>query len=186
MTNQEILEGLAQNDARVARFIYKTLAPPVYKFVLSNNGTRDEAADLFQETYLRVLKKIQDGHYRPMEKFEAYFLTIARNTWIDHLRAKKKRPFIADETLLLQKADEFDEEALFQLLLHDRRMTALARAWHAWEDTDCRRILQRFHYDNAKTQDIAIEENTSRNTLLQRLFKCRTKLFKIVSLEIEK
>jgi RNA polymerase sigma factor (sigma-70 family) len=186
MTNLEIITGISQNDRKTAQYVYKTLAPAIFKYVLSNSGTHDEAKDVFQETYLKVLKKIQDGRYSHQEKFEAYFITIARNTWLDHLKAKKNRNWIQDDDLLLQRADEADPEALLQLLLHDKRMEALQSVWNTWEDTDCRRILQRFHYENIRTKDIAHEEDTSQNTLLQRLFKCRSKLFRLVSIQIEK
>lgn len=184
MTNQEIFQGLSQNDHTTATYVYKTLAPPVFKYVLSNSGNREEAKDLFQETYIKVLKKVQDGKYTNQDKFEAYFLTIARNTWIDHLRSKKKVFTVGDDDFLLQRADESDEESLMHLILHDKRMEALLQVWNTWEDTDCRRILQRFHYENARTKDIALEEDTSQNTLLQRIFKCRSKLFRLVSKQL--
>jgi RNA polymerase sigma factor (sigma-70 family) len=186
MTDREIFAGLSQNDKATTEYVYKTLAPPIFKYVLSNNGTRDEAKDLFQETYVKVLKKIRDEKYNHQEKFEAYFITIARNTWIDQLRTKKRRLAVGDEDALLQRADDSGEEALLQLVLHDKRLEALHGVWEAWEDTDCRRILQRFHYDNTRTKDIALSEGVSQNTLLQRLFKCRSKLFRLVSQRVEK
>ena len=184
LTDQEIFTGLRQHDRATTEYVYKTLAPPIFKYVLSNSGTREEAKDLFQETYIKVLKRMQEGKYNHQEKFEAYFITIARNTWIDYLRAKKHRPGPSDDDLLLQRADESDEEALLQLLLHDRRLEALHRVWQGWEDSDCRRILQAFHYDNIRTKDIANTEGIPQNTLLQRLFKCRSKLFRLVSKQL--
>jgi DNA-directed RNA polymerase specialized sigma24 family protein len=178
MTDREIFEGLSRQDRTTTEYVYKTLAPPIFKYVLSNNGTREEAKDLFQETYIKVLQKIQDDQYRHREKFEAYF--------IDHLRVKKRRVAVGDNDFLLQRADEADEDALLQLILHDARLEALHQVWNVWEDTDCRRILQRFHYDNIRTKDLAISEETSQNTLLQRLFKCRSKLFRLVSRQLEK
>lgn len=165
--------------------IYKTLAPPVFKYVLSNSGTREEAKDLFQEAYLKVLNNVQSERYRDQDKFEAYFFTIVRNTWIDYLRRKRKhQPLQLDETLW-QSAEAAEEDALVQLVLHDQRLNALHNAWQQWADTNCRRILQRFHYDQIRTKDIAQEEGISQNTLLQRLFKCRTKLFRLVQSQLD-
>jgi RNA polymerase sigma factor (sigma-70 family) len=185
MTDQEIFKGLEQNDRATTAYVYKTLAAPLFKYVLSNSGTREEAKDLFQEVFMKVLKKIHEGKYNHQEKFEAYFLTIARNTWIDQLRAKKNNKWIGDDDFLLKRADESDEEALLHLLLHDKRMEALNTVWESWEDTDCRRILHGFHYDNIRTKEIAQAENVPQNTMLQRLFKCRAKLFRLVSKKIE-
>lgn len=184
MKDRDILMGLAQNDQSTAQYVYKTLAPPLFKFVLSNNGTREEAKDLFQETYLKVLLNIRERRYTDLDKFEAYFLTVARNTWLDHLRAKKNAPAPLDHDALLQHADTSDPDALVQLILHDRRMEALHRVWETWEDTGCRRILHRFHYEHERTKDIALSEQVPQNTLLQRLYKCRQKLFRLVSQQL--
>lgn len=186
MTDREIFTGLRQNDRATVAYVYKTLAPALFKYVLSNSGTREDARDLFQETYIKVLKKIQDNKYSHQDKFEAYFFTVARNTWVDWLRDRKQRPMATDATLLLQRADEADEEALCRLMAHDQRIDALQRCWESWADTDCRRILHAFHYEQVRTKDLAQAEETSQNTLLQRLFKCRTKLFRLVSQQLEK
>jgi RNA polymerase sigma factor (sigma-70 family) len=184
MTEQQIIEGLAQNDRKTTEHVYKTLAPPIFKYVLSNSGTRDEAQDLFQETFIKVLKNIHDGQYNHREKFEAYFLTVARYTWLDQLRVRKSKQWVGDDDLLLRLADENDEEALLELILHDKRLESLLAVWATWEDTLCRRVLQRFHFDNIRTKDIATEEETTQNVILQRLYKCRSKLFRLVQQQI--
>jgi RNA polymerase sigma-70 factor (ECF subfamily) len=50
-------------------------------------GSRQEAEDLFQETWIRVLEK---GHqYKPRWKFETWLYTIARHLAIDFLRRRQ-------------------------------------------------------------------------------------------------
>lgn len=185
MKDQQIFEGLYHNDRATVQWVYKNLSPALFKYVLNNSGDRDDARDLFQEAFIKVLGRIQNGQYSHRDKFEAYFFTIARNTWIDILRRRKHHSSVSNsEDILLQRADDNDEDALAELLVQDQRMGALQRVWAAWSDTDCRRILQRFHYDNARTKDIAEEEGIAQNALLQRLFKCRNKLFKMVSQQV--
>jgi hypothetical protein len=100
------------------------------------------------------------------------------------LRVRKNKKWVNDDDLLLRMADENDEEALLELILHDKRLETLLSVWKTWEDTVCRRILQRFHFDNIRTKDIANEEKTTQNVILQRLFKCRSKLFQLVKKQI--
>ena len=180
MNDRQIYMGLRQNDRATTEYVYKTLAPPVFKYVLSNNGSREEAKDLFQETYIKVLHRIQEGKYTDFDKFEAYFITVARNTWIDQLKLKKNKVLVDPGDSLWQRADDSDEDALLQLVLHDRRLEALHTVWDTWTDTECRRILHQFHYEQVRTKDIAAAENVAQNAILQRLFKCRSKLFKLV------
>jgi RNA polymerase sigma factor (sigma-70 family) len=186
MKDREIISGFRQNDPETLSYAYKTLAPAVFKYVLANSGTQEEAKDVFQESCLRVLIRIKDARFDPQCKFEAYFFTVARNTWIDHLREKQKQNIVGNDDLLWQQADESDEDAKIRLLLHDRRLEALDQAWNSWDDSDCQRILRQFHFEQIRVKDIALNEKIAQNTVLQRLYKCRVKLFRLVSKHIDK
>lgn len=183
MTDIEILDGFRRNDERTFAYVYKTLGPPIYKYVSVNSGTRDDGKDVFHETFMKVLKNVRDGKYNDNNKFEAYFIQIARYTWINHLRGPKTF-FVGDDNFLLERASESDEEALLHLLLHDSRLEALDVVWQSWDDTDCHRRLNAFHYEDKSTKDIADTEGVEQNTLLQQLRRCRQKLFKLVSKQV--
>ena len=185
MTDTDIIQGLKRNDNTTTTYLYRTLAPPLFKHVLNNSGNRDDAKDVFQETFIKVLNNVRNDKYTDSNKFEAYFLTIAKNTWIDHLR--KRVPSVKnvgnDDFLmdsLLSKADE-SEDDLAQLLVHDHRIEVLMLVWQSWDDTECQTRLKAFHFDNQSTQDIAHTEGVERNTVLKRLYDCRKKLYRIVN-----
>lgn len=185
MTDQEILKGLRQNDRQTITYVYKTFGPPVLNYVLQNSGSRTDSDDVFQETFIKVLTNLLNGKYNDKNKFEAYFIQIARNTWIDHLRANKPYHSVGDNDFLLERADNDDEAAFAQLLLKDNRMEALLTVWEKWDDTDCQRRLKAFHFEDKSTQEIAKAEGVEQNTLLQQLRRCRQKLFKLVSKQLE-
>jgi RNA polymerase sigma factor (sigma-70 family) len=184
MTDQDIIKGLQQNDRVTITYIYKTLGPPIYKHVLDNRGSRQDGDDVFQETFIKVLRNVQEGKYRDDNKFEAYFIQIARFTWIDQLRGNNTH-WVGDDNFLLERADNSEEDALMQLVLRDRRLEALDTVWKSWDDTDCYRRLNAFHYEDKSTQAIARTEGVEQNTLLQQLRRCRQKLFKLVSQELK-
>jgi RNA polymerase sigma factor (sigma-70 family) len=180
MTDQQILQGLEQNDRGAIAYVYKTMAPPIFKYVLNNNGSREDGKDLFQDAFVRVLKNVHDGKYTNMGKFEAYFIQIAKNIWIDRLRKEKQMRVVGEDDTLLQLADDNDEEAILQLVAHDQRLEKLMQAWNAWNGTDCHRRLNAFHFEKHSTQQIATAEQVPLGTLLKRLHDCRKKLFKLV------
>lgn len=91
MSDNEIIEGLLKSDPKICRDLVKRLAPPIYKFVLNNHGNKPDAQDLLQETFIKVLIKIRDGKYNCERKFETWFWTIARSTWINHLKEKNEQ-----------------------------------------------------------------------------------------------
>ena len=135
MTDQQIILGLRQNDRQTTEYIYKTMGPSVLRYILSNSGTRDDAKDFFQEAFIKVLMNVRGGKYDSRQKFEGYFMTIAKNTWLDNLRRKKEKYVDDDDDSLLKLADDSDEEALLQLILHDKRLDVLNTVWES--DTWC-------------------------------------------------
>lgn len=68
----------------------------VLNFAYHLTGTRDDAEDIVQETFLKAWKHLKT--YRPEKSFKTWLYAIARNTAIDVLRKKKNLPFSAFET----------------------------------------------------------------------------------------
>ncbi len=51
---------------------------------------RDVADDIFQETFIKAVRVIDDGRYTDNGKFLSWILRIAHNQVIDHFRAQKQ------------------------------------------------------------------------------------------------
>ena len=54
----------------------------------------DLANDLFQETFLKVITKLQNGQYSDTGKFSWWLTRIAHNVVIDHFRAQKSSKIV--------------------------------------------------------------------------------------------
>lgn len=97
MTVTEALSKLALNpkDEKVWSFLYQYFWPYVYSIVYRMlGGTRDQAEDGAQETFLRVLKQSSMFELVTEDSFRAYLGTVARNVAIDKLRLQKREPGI--------------------------------------------------------------------------------------------
>ncbi len=64
--------------------------PRVYRFALRLTGSRQEAEDLTQETFLHAWRRRR--HLREPDAMRVWLFTIARNLWYDRLRRKRRRP----------------------------------------------------------------------------------------------
>jgi RNA polymerase sigma-70 factor, ECF subfamily len=62
--------------------------PRVYRFALRLTGSRQEAEDLAQETFLRAWRR--RGQLRDPRATSVWLLSIARNLWNDRLRRKAR------------------------------------------------------------------------------------------------
>lgn len=61
----------------------------IYNFIYKMVGRAEPAEDIFQETFLRVLKNA--GTYTPRAKFTTWALQIARNLTLDHFKRENLR-----------------------------------------------------------------------------------------------
>jgi RNA polymerase sigma-70 factor (ECF subfamily) len=83
----EIAAGLRRRDPDLLERLIEQHQHRLLRYLVSLTGDRALAADLFQETWLRVLER---GHrYDGRCRFVAWLLTVARNLAIDALRAKR-------------------------------------------------------------------------------------------------
>ncbi|HEU4963898.1 MAG TPA: RNA polymerase sigma factor [Bacilli bacterium] len=67
--------------------IYSTYSNEVFRFLLYYVGNYEEAEDLTQETFIKVVKNLKKFEGR--SELKTWILTIARNLALDHLRKRK-------------------------------------------------------------------------------------------------
>ena len=57
----ELLDGIRNHDSGVLEFVYQKYFPMIESFVLHNQGSSEQAKDVFQEAMIIVYKKIREG-----------------------------------------------------------------------------------------------------------------------------
>lgn len=95
-TDAELVANYFKGDEEAFSTIVARHIKAIYNFVYRLTGTKDEADDITQETFLKAWKHLKK--YRPEQSFKTWLFAIARNTTIDALRKKKSTPFSAFET----------------------------------------------------------------------------------------
>ncbi len=64
----------------------------VYNFIFSKVYNRDIANDIFQDTFMKVVRTLKRGKYNEEGKFLPWLMRIAHNLIIDHFRKQKRMP----------------------------------------------------------------------------------------------
>ena len=77
------------------------------RFLVYKLGNRDEAADVLQNFYVRVLDRIDD--LRDSEKLRGWMRKVLHTTLIDHYRAQGKRRVIEKEYANFEKLMDSEE-----------------------------------------------------------------------------
>lgn len=78
----------------------------IYNFIYSKVFDRDTAEDIFQETFIKVIKTLKRGVYSEEGKFMPWVMRISHNLVIDFFRKNNRIP-------IFDNSDEFD---IFQLI----------------------------------------------------------------------
>lgn len=71
--------------------VMKEHLSPVYNFIYRLTGNADSAADITQETFIKVWKNLK--RFDQTKSFKPWLFAIARNTTIDWLRKRRAIPF---------------------------------------------------------------------------------------------
>ena len=87
-------------------FLIKKHQHRLFNFIYSKVLDRDIADDIFQDTFVKVIKTLKRGVYNEEGKFLPWMMRIAHNLVIDHFRKKNRIP-------LFENSDNFD---IFQLI----------------------------------------------------------------------
>lgn len=78
----------------------------IYNFIYSKVFDRDTAEDIFQETFIKVIKTLKRGVYNEEGKFLPWVMRIAHNLVIDYFRKNNRIPTF----------DNNEEYDIFQLI----------------------------------------------------------------------
>ena len=85
----ELIQRIAQGDLKAFDELFKKYQNSVYRFACYLTQNRNEADDLFQESWLRTVRYLPTGSN--IRDFKAWILTIVANLHKDELRKKKIR-----------------------------------------------------------------------------------------------
>jgi RNA polymerase sigma factor (sigma-70 family) len=102
------LQALCQNDSRLIREIYQRHAPSIQRWVLDNNGSSDDARDLFQDGLIAIYDRYCGTEFTLTSSFGALLFSICRRKWFDRLQQKSRETGVR----LAEEKRYTDEEGL--------------------------------------------------------------------------
>ena len=64
----------------------------IYSFIYSKIKDKEIVDDIFQDTFIKVIKSLKKGTYNEEGRFLSWVMRIAHNLIVDHFRRKKRMP----------------------------------------------------------------------------------------------
>ena len=127
------------------------------------------AEDIFQDTFIKVIKTLKAGKYNEEGKFLPWVLRIGHNLVIDHFRREKRNPTITN-------ADGFDifdvlgiyDESIEDKMVKEQTYDDLKALIHLLPSEQKEVLIMR-HYGDLSFKEIADLTQVSINTALGRM-----------------
>ncbi len=146
---EEFLRRCARGDGSAYRQLVERLEKPLVNFIFRFVGERHAAEDIFQETFVRMIRGL--GDFRPVASLETWIYTIARNLALDHLKARRRH---REVSLDRPAADGRGRVIHFRDAL---RSSAAAPEWRAEANEDERRLVKALgSLSNAKREALTL------------------------------
>jgi len=85
-----LLEGLANGNKISVETIYRENYVTIQSFILNNNGSIDEARDIFQEAMVVLYEKSKDETFSLSCQIKTYLYSVCRRLWLKRLHHLNK------------------------------------------------------------------------------------------------
>ena len=90
LDDEAIIQGVKTNDVKSLEVLYTSYYPMILRFVQNNNGTEQEAKDIYQEAIIVLYEKIKEGEFELSCKIKTYLYSVCRRLWLKQLTEKRK------------------------------------------------------------------------------------------------
>lgn len=80
--DQKYIDALLTNDCVLLRELYARFSGTIKKMVLNNNGSLQDAADIFQEGLMALYVMAKDRDFLLSGPLEPYLYSICKNKWL--------------------------------------------------------------------------------------------------------
>ena len=91
-TDAYLVSTYISGDEKSLEILINKHKSKIYNFIFSKVMDRDIAEDIFQETFIKVIKTLKNGVYNEEGKFLSWVMRISHNLIIDHFRKTNRMP----------------------------------------------------------------------------------------------
>ena len=169
-TDKELIDGYRGGCLSDFELLVGRYQDQIYNYVFSLVRDRQLCDDIFQDTFVKIIRVIKVGIYKDEGKFIQFAMRIAHNLVIDHFRKENRIPVVessSEDYNYLDNAPITDpsvEQGMIVDQIHSdlRKMIELL-------PSEQKEVLRMRIYDDLSFKEIADITNVSINTALGRM-----------------
>jgi RNA polymerase sigma factor (sigma-70 family) len=176
-----LLKGLAQNDRKSVETIYKQYYNMVQSLIINNNGSSDDARDIFQETVIVLYEKARSGSFELNCQLKTYVYSVSRRLWLKRLQQQQKYfPDVngLEETVPVEDEIEGHSQRNSEFQMMEKALLHLGEP--------CRSLIEAFYLQKKSMTDIAGHFGyTNADNAKNQKYKCLMRLRKLFFAEFK-
>ena len=174
-TEQVLLKGLADNDRKAIETIYKENYNMVQTLVINNNGSTEDAKDIFQESIIVLYEKVKSGSFELNCLIKTYIYSVSRRLWLKRLiQLQRISPEAGNTEEVVAVEDELE--------VHERRNAD----FHIMEKAmlglgePCKSLIEAYYLQKKNMLEIAGSFGyTNADNAKNQKYKCLMRLKKL-------
>ncbi len=167
-SEDQILEGLQQEDEEVMKFVYANGKNMAFQWILKHGGNESDAHSIYHDSLISLIESIRKGKFRKESKTSTYLIGIVKYKWLNHQRQKGIHfSEWNDQLKNIEYEEEADsKEADFELLEHSLKLIS----------EECQKLLIAFYYEKKKLKQIATTLNYTESFIRVKKTRCLSAL----------
>lgn len=170
LTDDELVGLYAEGNNEAFDTLLNKYQSRLFSYIYYVVRNEDVANDLFQETFLKALVRIQKGQYRSNGKFNAWITRIAHNLIMDHFRSKEQENLVSngEADYDIFNSPLLSEHTVEDQMLITQSLTDAKNIMGCLPPSQSEVVRMRF-YENMSFKEIADKLGISINTALGRM-----------------
>ncbi len=172
---QLLISGLAKDDRKAIETIYKNNFTMVQTFILNNNGTYDDARDIFQEAMIVLYENSKTESFVLTCQIKTYVYSICRRLWLKRLQQLNRftsQVESLEETIPVEEDIELEEKRNADFVIMERALTSLGEP--------CKGLLEAYYLQKKDMTEIATTFGyTNADNAKNQKYKCLMRLKKL-------
>ena len=172
---QGLLNGLAEGDKRTIEIIYKDHYNMIQSLIINNNGSADDAKDIFQEALIVLYEKVRSGSFELNCQLKTYLYSVSKRLWLKRLSVNTRFVSAAEDlepTFPVDDEVEAHEKRDAEFDMMEKAIASLGEP--------CKSLLEAYYLNKQNMQVIAEAFGyTNADNAKNQKYKCLVRLKKI-------
>lgn len=183
LSDEQILKGILRHDNYVLQYIYKEFYYKINFFIKKNQGSEEDASDIFQEAIIVIYRKLKENDLIfEKSSFQGYLFSVCRFLWLKQLEKRRIEKERLNDSLPFQ--DDLYDDNLIDLIEKNERYGLYQKHFKTLS-TDCQKLLQLF-FEKVPLKEIAqIMGFKGENYAKTRKYKCKELLINKIKQDSE-